>query len=644
MINNKMEYSVNNIMKSKKKSEICKMISTISNVVIQPTDIKLFCAIVLSSIMRGRSNNSVYIVTIPKPSVVIESPYHRLLPATIKDIFYRLNISSDDIKTDYLPVALQNYIQIIGDGIDIFLGDEITVKMNYVKYGIKYMEESMFNIPLIDNNGNFKIVEEIDAPRLRLLASMTNNKYINYIAVTYTYIHQYIKTKIRSNVIDIYVPNCMVDAIKRFGKLLSRDVGDSVIDLYKNLFRKSNVKSSWVIPRIMISGYVHPLEEIISISNRDNHTDIADMVGMLIPHNIDSYNYFLNNISSYYNIYQGECLERGQGISSNKQQECDNKLILHHNRHLKDHVTNMTDLEIIDHFKVYLKYTSRSNLVVRMTSEFTDKHHILVFFSMNPQLPAGAINNENTLMDNYSISRNSYPICIGNLHEFRWYTLEELILSFYIDEKGGRFRRPENTSKVFSRYIINEMVSLVELWPNIKNGKEFLVQIDKIINLSNGVIEDKTLIDEFNKLKGDDRQHVAHILKVLFRAVMYMRLWKGKGYPYPLLAIDTTGTNVHANDMKITRCLSKVEKYIKFLSNDGYKFYMKIPYLSYNNGSYSYHKTMEPLHDAIGDVKRGNKCIREYSMSLAVTTYHYMSILINVHIDGFNIDSISEIS
>ena len=205
--------------------------------------------------------------------------------------------------------------------------------------------------------------------------------------------------------------------------------------LLQTLYQISSEPEQWVKISYLTP---HPLESTIMDLDRIKEIDLIETLGMVIP---SSYygrvkDYIIENIVSYEHVV----------TRKNVSYIPINNFSLYSRKALYDYITSLTDTEIFRYLGIYIKYSSRRELVEKIfdcidTPQFmylTCKQPIRCY---SEYTPSGS-----------HIYDTNFLIGYGTIEKYHIYELSDLYGAFHINEETGAmiFRKPENIKTSFS--------------------------------------------------------------------------------------------------------------------------------------------------------------------------------------------------
>ena len=407
----------------------------------------------------------------------------------------------------------------------------------------------------------------------------------------------------------------------------------------------------------------HPLEPLIvyfkqevidntkiSLKQKfDISSQYSKQIGMIIPPTVERKGtYFWNNVHLYKHI-----LTRPATIGPIDKNLLSAGVLT--NKEVKHMLKRYTDQEIFQYTGVYLPYTSRNGIL----DNVNDIRQNMKFFI--PVVRACANEDTITTFDE-TADINIFIIGYGTMFEYFCYNLDDFMESFRefaIEGLEGvtafRFRKPNEPAEDFTTQEIQELVTLLENYPNMEGVPAMINRLRNGLQRVREMTDyDRQILTTFNGLPANDKPIVREWLHQLFNTGMYMRRWKGPGNPYPILRGDTQGPdpNIKVNEqlqiLGYHPVIRKPDgKYPPFsvsgittrLTKDGQKFVNDLRSIEYVRGEGDV-RTPRQQTRTIGyyldRVRKGNMCIRMASSIFVATGSYYVGVFFEEDIPGFD--------
>lgn len=248
----------------------------------------------------------------------------------------------------------------------------------------------------------------------------------------------------------------------------------------------------------------------------DNYYQKSKELGMIIPPYVDRYEYFINNVFEYIDVYR-------------KMKRCDNNI-----ENLKELTDGCIFRKVL---KCYIPYISREDLIKKTTDLINGKISFFFPIDRNPKNDKTYISLENTN------NNDLFMIGYGSITEYECYELDELITCFSISGDGSfSFRSPNYISgSNFTIDEITELRNIISSFKILSSQYKNAPFTELIQSIDNGIKQimnykgiDRVFQDRFENLNQSERRQLFDILTYLFETGMYMRGWLGPGSEYPL--------------------------------------------------------------------------------------------------------------
>ena len=412
----------------------------------------------------------------------------------------------------------------------------------------------------------------------------------------------------------------LIDAGDRFEYLTTHQYAHLFYVMYPDLIKASFEKPIRI-------------EELIDKLSDDTAEEISQELGMLIPniYQKDLTRYIEHNIISYSHRY-----DKSPRIKPNIM-VLSEKLAKNPSSLATGFIYRLSDSEIMDYTGFYIPYRNRDELI----DKSIDLLHYETFMYPLSNNFRYSINDESLF--GTPVSEIKHPICYGTAVKYYTFEVEELYNAFFTDEDGTvEFRHPEDLSAVYSIEEIKELLNLLERFSNHKEFPKLIDRINDIIIKHHEMDEyDEQLFERFSEFDEIEKDYIREVLFKIFETGMYMRRWKGPGYPYPLLSYETKTTS-DVFMIKLSEEINKLRTLIGDLSDDIQEFILSMRIYKYNNGH-----ELNRSHIQFGDewtlILKEASCIRVASAYFVGTGFHFLRVFFNETISGVDdtkIDSI----
>lgn len=219
------------------------------------------------------------------------------------------------------------------------------------------------------------------------------------------------------------------------------------------------------------------------------------------------------------------------------------------------------------------------------------------------------------------------------MNGFDCYTIEELVRSFESNRSScGKieFRDPHNYNRIFSVDTLREF----------RNALLKISISPEIIELFNGWIGEcgETCINT----QGISPDTIRQIWTSLFTAGMYMRRWRGPGFPYPKLDSECRGeprrgTRAETKiSSEITKEMFICTEALETLPHDRRGDIWNLPMMRSSDGEIV--ESNQRIYEMYNGVQRGDICIRVVSSKWIITGAYYLKRMLGEDTPGFSLD------
>jgi len=394
----------------------------------------------------------------------------------------------------------------------------------------------------------------------------------------------------------------------------------------RELYRISDDENDWVSVALRSP---HAMES--TIMNLDNipGEKIISTLGIVVPlsHSDDISGYIHDNIISYARIFNRDIklipLEA---------------MVFMGLIPLTDYISQLTDKEIFANIGVYVKYTSRVELVSKIVESITQSN-----FMYPTVRSVSRSTNKATVLGTEITDNTTFMVCYGTALKYTSYELSELIGSFYRDDDTGatEFRRPENIRNKFKLSEIESLAGLLRCFPPSVEITQLLDRIDAgTIDARDKIAHDSTARRNLNDLGGRDKQLVRDFLLQIVYIGMYMRRWKGPGNDFPLDENATKGLT-DPND-KVSQQLGIGFELLNQMDIKAKILCMSLKICQYDTNGNIEHGTIIFNTEWEGIIT-GDRCIRMASTKLIGTGCHYLKALFRETIPGLIVNKLDHI-
>lgn len=345
----------------------------------------------------------------------------------------------------------------------------------------------------------------------------------------------------------------------------------------------------------------HPLEEFIFCLDKIPSLTLAQNLGMIIPPHLNPRRYYLDNLFAYRYV-----ANRKVGLEPPTRERYFKK----RRDSLLAYLEEYTDLELFAGLGLYLNYESRSDLIHQLINLRNQK---LFFIPYQRDCQ-----NKETFLFNSTADSDLFLIAYGTLSSYWGYEPDELKGSFQFKERDFFFLRPEDQRSTFKIEEIRQLYQLIQLFPQeCSELKERITQ--GLEECQNKTDYDRELFHQLRSISSEDRDLIREYLYTLFQAGMYMRKWKGPGYPYPIREEETKKGN---SDDQSTEALSQIRALFDQMSNSTQLLLYSLRVVEYYKDGPQQSKSS--IWDYLLAVGSGAFCIRMASTKFVGTGYYYL--------------------
>lgn len=240
---------------------------------------------------------------------------------------------------------------------------------------------------------------------------------------------------------------------------------------------------------------------------------------------------------------------------------------------------------------------------------------------------------------------NPYNLTLsyGVSGDYRCYQITELIASFRKYDDVFRFAVPDWVDSVFTHgtnyaaineFPVNSMDQLVEL---LEDNPYRLIHINELLTVITQNIkqvkERVTLTymqDEYNKLSDSEKEFIKLYLSWVFIYGMWMRFWRGPGYPWPLKANWDQRCHPEHRDIYII-IQNQIHDKLKDAANQSVtRWINKIPVIDYNFNSKQSLLQGQDLETVLDEIIRGERCMGFASNELIGTAFVIITTIFKI--------------
>lgn len=375
--------------------------------------------------------------------------------------------------------------------------------------------------------------------------------------------------------------------------------------------------------------------------------DLALDIGMYFPSHVrddkDRINYFLNNLPYYRSV-----LDRPDVLDPLPYLEYIPK------KEIMPIISVYTDSELIHSYELsFDDWFNRFEFLLKIIREAKGEPKWSFKKSYCNNLKR--INIEDG--DDVNVDDPENPvISYGTLSDYRCYLASELVYSFREDKDNDfsftvpdwvpdnvNVDYPKPNFREFSLDSIKQLNTLLNHvnYINERRLDELRKQVNKgLIAKSNIGKYFQELRQKYLSFPKDWQEKVQEYLFHLFILTMYMRFWKGPGYPYPTIWIeegrreDRCGLGARENNTNQQFIVLK--KLTDELDKNLRDWLLSFPRFRYDFITGSITMGRETIESIIKDAREGNFCLADVSDQLLGSSYLLILKILNLSNDDFN--------
>jgi hypothetical protein len=309
-------------------------------------------------------------------------------------------------------------------------------------------------------------------------------------------------------------------------------------------------------------------------------------------------------------------------------------------RDLRQLLYSMSDNEIHTYTGIYVPYNGRESLIRNTVKAILSSKSRFMYPCMRS---AARSINATTILFTDITDTQTFMVCYGTAQRYYSYELQELIGAFHLDERTGLmdFRHPEDPARHFTTLEVEGLKILLRCFNPTPEIETLIGRIDQGLIFAREKIEyDTTARNGLARLNADGKMHVRAFLYQLFYIGMYMRRWRGPGYPYPLREADTR--REWDPMVKVQDELIRARDALDQMSAATIRYCMGLRVCEYKVGG-----SIEQHNNSLGtdwtQVVRGQFCIRMASSKFVGTGLHFLRVLFHENIEGVDTTSVARI-
>lgn len=320
-----------------------------------------------------------------------------------------------------------------------------------------------------------------------------------------------------------------------------RDLPNKMWRAVKKIYQTHNILRIIRKPQTILEKIV------LSLNDKSSEVPLVEIgkMGIMVPLNQDPREYLINNIHEYSGI---------QNRIPNLPYPNINRL----NNLDVEYLSRFSDTELFSSLGCYVYYKSRGKLVKKLSKMVSLPSF---FITLNP----GFAVNKKTVVNEDNTNEIKLAIAYGTLLRYHCYDLDDLITSFrftednhitvFIFEDPIRINNKRNT---FKRKSISNLRKLLTIYMKhytniIEKGNKTGEDVEIANKLQTLISNIDTGLNSFTEYRVNDlktktaimampttqQEIIREFLIEVFYTGMYMRCWRGPGYPYPINERDT---------------------------------------------------------------------------------------------------------
>lgn len=421
---------------------------------------------------------------------------------------------------------------------------------------------------------------------------------------------------------------------------------NALLQLYKIEGAYDPIQSLLMKPDTAVS----PLEPYIFAMKTAPIPDLALRMGMCLPSSVienesELRYYFINNINKYANLF-----DRNTKFSPGQ---------LNHNT-----FPLLTDSEIFTLLDAYIPYKNRDELLKNAADFCIGARNFFFIPSIQAKQSKHVLNKDNLtiIMRNRVDNPSLFLIGFGNhVRGYHLYELDDLLSSFiikdiFIDSRNSVkrmiFRIPNMPMHIFSSQEIEELQVVLTNYQGLMNMKspemsQLLDMISKGLEINNKLNNqdpyDNYALGVFSNFSQDSKDKIYKFLYEIFYAGMYMRRWKGPGFPYPVFKFETM-TQIDP-DERSSASLVNIRLILDDMKEKCKNFCEELHLLDINQSVVFKvdHMDFKTAYQRIGYERDNKSCIRVSSTYFIGTACYYLKLFFREDIPNFSIQQIANV-
>lgn len=411
-------------------------------------------------------------------------------------------------------------------------------------------------------------------------------------------------------------------------------IGEIIPEYKKRLIRAKKIKSSQY-KLILLESYgfynmnqgnvtdivmkeKNKYEDFILNFDKQDYRKIAEEFGIIIPHFI---------LHMYHKKYiLNEFMKIHEKIINREKTKIPEFSVIN-SREISDFIHILTVKEILFFTNIGIMFQNREHYIANVLEFITREK----FFIPIRPIKERSSNEETTLLTEI-IEEDGNFICFGTIFKYVTYEASELIASF----QNKTARKPNDISDKFKDEEIFELKCLISEYALINlEFNDLILVCDEILNSNMKIQEEfKNIVSIYLSLVPEEKEKLDTLFNEIIKAGMYMRRWKGEGFPYPLSEKSTVlSIEPEIRTLpQIALCAELIEK----MDSKTINLYKSLPSVNFKDILNATTDNSLSLSKLLESVSAGKYCIRMASSVAIKSSYYYKLILCKTSFQGFN--------
>jgi len=385
------------------------------------------------------------------------------------------------------------------------------------------------------------------------------------------------------------------------------------------------------------------IENIIGNITENNFNETITKLGLIEPTNFNSMtnNEKVDYLQGELSLYHNNLFIRPQGprvprkLANKSRDEIYNILLQY------------TNQELANFYEPRSKWNSRSQLLNLICDDVLG----IPKWSIHSKLYCNNENSMNIITGELHSEMSKYDdsdptLSYGTHKNYRCYQLSELIASFREYNGVFMFAVPDwVTTSDFAREFPLESIKQLRYLLEKDQFKDLILKIDEGLEyMKSAEMKIRSLKNNLDKFTYEQKQIVDLYLGWMFNYSMWMRFWKGPGYPWPLVKVNVVRTldrniaqrsspqerdeNIFIQEGIRTQIIEMYEK-DKMLRN----WIENLPTIYYDFDTKQASCASHNIKNLLEQIALGNECMGFGSDTILKTSYYYITELLN-HKEG----------